>query len=414
MNRVIIVGNGFDLAHGLETKYEHFINWYWDRWGMLLRSCGGKRISDGLCSFVLKDEVGLAGWYLVPSFHYSIYPRNISNREFLEAVKNDDKVCDYKMHSAFLARICNSIEAKGWVDIENDYYQMLVEDINNKDSIIKLNKDFGVIQNLLTKYLSEVQNKNISTSIINDNIRRKMLAPFSKEEIAESASIHWTKFTYERGDINSIEAISHIFSDYGISNYSKDEIEKLLKKDQSAILSNSQFSDEAGKSFLLPSRVMLLNFNYTNTADLYLPQNNRFVVNHIHGELTNPNSVIFGYGDETDDEHQVILKKNDNEYLRHFKTYRYLESPNYRQLLSFIESKPFQVCIIGHSCGLSDRTMLKTIFEHKNCVSIKPYYYINESGSDNYLDIVQNISRNFTDMSKMRDRIVNKTYCSSL
>lgn len=61
MNRIIIAGNGFDLAHGLKTKYEDFINWYWDKWGQRLRSCGVKSISDGLCSFVLKDEVGLAG-----------------------------------------------------------------------------------------------------------------------------------------------------------------------------------------------------------------------------------------------------------------------------------------------------------------------------------------------------------------
>ena len=28
MNRIILVGNGFDLAHKLPTKYEDFINWY--------------------------------------------------------------------------------------------------------------------------------------------------------------------------------------------------------------------------------------------------------------------------------------------------------------------------------------------------------------------------------------------------
>ena len=30
------------------------------------------------------------------------------------------------------------------------------------------------------------------------------------------------------------------------------------------------------------------------------------------------------------------------------------------------------------------------------------------------LDLVQNISRNFTDMKLMRDRVVNKTYCEPL
>ena len=32
MNRIIIVGNGFDLAHGLKTKYEHFIECYIMSW----------------------------------------------------------------------------------------------------------------------------------------------------------------------------------------------------------------------------------------------------------------------------------------------------------------------------------------------------------------------------------------------
>ncbi|MBK7692344.1 MAG: hypothetical protein IPJ31_14990 [Bacteroidetes bacterium] len=25
MNRLVIIGNGFDLAHGMETSYQHFI-----------------------------------------------------------------------------------------------------------------------------------------------------------------------------------------------------------------------------------------------------------------------------------------------------------------------------------------------------------------------------------------------------
>ena len=28
MNRLIIVGNGFDLAHGMKTSYNHFVKWY--------------------------------------------------------------------------------------------------------------------------------------------------------------------------------------------------------------------------------------------------------------------------------------------------------------------------------------------------------------------------------------------------
>lgn len=31
MNRLVIIGNGFDLAHGLKTGYKDFIDWYWDK-----------------------------------------------------------------------------------------------------------------------------------------------------------------------------------------------------------------------------------------------------------------------------------------------------------------------------------------------------------------------------------------------
>lgn len=29
MNRIILIGNGFDLAHGLPTSYKDFIQGYW-------------------------------------------------------------------------------------------------------------------------------------------------------------------------------------------------------------------------------------------------------------------------------------------------------------------------------------------------------------------------------------------------
>ena len=31
MNRLVLIGNGFDLAHGLKTSYKDFIDWYWEQ-----------------------------------------------------------------------------------------------------------------------------------------------------------------------------------------------------------------------------------------------------------------------------------------------------------------------------------------------------------------------------------------------
>ena len=174
--------------------------------------------------------------------------------------------------------------------------------------------------------------------------------------------------------------------------------------------------EEPPMELMFPNHIMLLNFNYTHTADLYCKKGYIFTVNQIHGDLNNPKSVIFGYGDELDNDYRTIVNKNENKFLENIKSIKYLEADNYRRLLSFIEAEPYQIVIMGHSCGNSDRTLLNTLFEHKNCVSIKPYYYKWGKGEkdDNYIDLVQNISRNFKDMKLMRDRVVNKTYCKPL
>ena len=163
-----------------------------------------------------------------------------------------------------------------------------------------------------------------------------------------------------------------------------------------------------------------LNFEVVSDEELeerrknWKPKEPNIKINHIHGTLEHPNSVIFGYGDELDRDYKDLARLNDNEYLRNIKSIKYLESKNYHEVLSFIGWGKFQIYIMGHSCGNSDRTLLNTLFEHKNCASIKPFYYQSKNGDDNYLDIVQNISRNFTDMKLMRDRVVNKEFCEPL
>ena len=69
---------------------------------------------------------------------------------------------------------------------------------------------------------------------------------------------------------------------------------------------------------------------------------------------------------------------------------------------------------MGHSCGNSDRTLLNTLFEHSNCISVKVYYHQREDGTDDYSQLIRNLSRNFNDKAAMRDKVVNKEYCSPL
>ena len=136
---------------------------------------------------------------------------------------------------------------------------------------------------------------------------------------------------------------------------------------------------------------------------------------HIHGVLNDSNnSIIFGYGDELDEKYSLIEQLNNNEYLLNMKSIKYLQSKNYHELLAFINSDEYQIFIMGHSCGISDRTLLNKLFEHQNCKLIKPFYHKKDDGSDNYTDLSINISRNFKDKSLFREKVVNYLDCEPL
>ena len=364
MNRIVLIGNGFDLAHGLRTSYKDFINWYWKDCGNRLLHCHNKAVSDGLCSFELRDGCGLSCWGSAWGLRYRrsnpLKPWNLN--DVVNLAKEDKDFCKFSFTSPILKRVWNKLQF-GWVDIENEYFSLLTEENLTIDkgfvgaNYKELNCQLDILREKLIQYLKCESEKE--TPVI-ENISNIIYRPIRKREI----SVAYKKSLGE----NAIEDIT-------------------------------------------PCATMFLNFNYTQTPEKYLSVSSNVLVNYIHGHLDNPESVIFGYGDELDSDFKKLQNMNDNECMRHIKSIRYLEADSYRKMLEFIESGTFQVIILGHSCGLSDRTLLNTLFEHKNCVSIKPYYYVNKEGKDNHLDIIQNISRNFTDMKLMRDRVVNKTFC---
>lgn len=412
MNRIVLIGNGFDLAHGLKTKYEDFIDWYWRDCGKRLLHGIGGIIDDGICAFKLKDNVGLVNWYDVWSYFYvksaEFGPWN--ELEVVEIAKNDRKLCDFPIKNSLFQKICIEVETKNWVDIEDVYYSFLKSSDNPK----QVNDDLKFIKDKLIEYLNSLQGADLKP-----NIKEQIFAPISNKEIAIESMDRWNemvkgRLNYEKDDWQKL--FEGYYTGYGALQSANSSVEHFKSEFETDILSGTfdNIMETVCPAFRLPDDIMLLDFNYTNTTDLYLPQAEKFIVNHIHGSLSNPDSVIFGYGDELDNSFKELLDKNDNEYLRNIKSIKYQEVPNYRNMLRFIESSPYQIYIMGHSCGNSDRTMLNTLFEHRNCVSIKPFYHKWDDGTDNYMEIVQNIARNFTDMKLMRDRVVNKTFCETI
>lgn len=361
MNKLIITGNGFDLAHGLPTSYNHFMDAFWrdlyknidTTWVEELISYDKNEVKNYIDSHIknYKDFESRLTKYIT---EYNKRPYNFG----INFSKDDF----FKFENQFFKKLNEIQSIQNWVDVENEYYQML-KDIckNNKlkarqkrEKIEKLHKEFEKVKQLLERYL---QNNVVEAY-----------------DFRNPQTGNYYMYDGNRHPIGEI--INYIEPSEGFTFY-------------------------------------IVNFNYTPTLELfYSAESNE--INHIHGRLEE--NIVFGFGDEMDDDYKLIEDMDDNEYLRYFKSFQYVQNSNYKDILRYIDSGKFQVIIMGHSCGLSDRTLLNTIFEHDNCRSIKVFYhkYGEKEGEDNYTEIIQNISRHFKDKELMRNKIVEKTLCGPM
>jgi hypothetical protein len=375
MNRIILIGNGFDLAHGLKTSYKDFIEWFWKNKATKINSSRGRKFED--------DDVVIEA---VDTWRH--LQGSIDEQQGLEYYVGQGYLKrEYK--NEFLKRINDVLKFQNWVDIEEEYFKQLKNTITYSSghqytNIDDLNRDFEKIKKALEEYLLE-------------EINNQKLGGFKLKNISQT--------------FNALD-----FTSRGI------DAEQEFKK----YLSGRNTTYRASETPIYPNKTLFLNFNYTDLPIKLIEcirvnawqtdgwAKNSFDNLFIHGKLKDENfPIIFGYGDEQD-EIQKELEKHGGEYLDNIKTINYLKTQNYKRLLAFVDSEPYQIFIWGHSCGLSDKTLLNTLFEHKNCVSIKPFYYIDKSGHNNYDDIVKNIYRCFNDKALMREKVVNKSYCSEL
>ena len=376
MNKLIIAGNGFDLAHGLPTSYNHFMDAFW------------RDLKDDYNDELVKELVSINEnvFELSQIGDFNNYRAFTSKLADYTKKNNFHSSSIFTFKNQFFKELNQTQSIQNWVDVENEYYQSLKEickdtklEVRQKrGNVVKLHQEFEQVKKLLVRYLN--------TNVI------------------EAYDFYVRK---------KADAIANIIKPIPIFNNDTSLLKEFsVDSDRSELLKLLQ---EQGKKNQLLTKVRLLNFNYTPTLRFYgnslWKDKIDIRISQIHGELNK--NIIFGFGDEMDEDYKLIEDMDDNEYLRYFKSFQYSQNSNYKDVLRYIDSEKFQVIIMGHSCGLSDRVLLNTIFEHENCRSIKVYYYKN-GDYDNYTEIIQNISRHFNDKQLMRTKIVEKTLCEPM
>ncbi|QYA24660.1 hypothetical protein G3I01_03760 [Gramella sp. MT6] len=347
MNRLILIGNGFDLAHGLKTSFNDFISDYF---------CNA--INTFYNDNVYEDELLEISWK-GSHYYFDKIPKLVSKLDVYEKadqlIKSPNFNFDFK--SPLLRNVFNKTSILKWVDLEVEFFNLLIatknayKNSNLQEAIQKLNSQLEYLKLKLVDYLK------LQESSFSNNFDKKPLVKCFTDKI-----------------------------------YKHEIVTTNLEED------------------ILPENIYFLNFNYTNTFEDYFRIVKKQIpssFNYIHGSLSEIHGKpIFGFGDEFDKKYLEFEDEKNNDLFKHIKSFEYLRTKNYYLLTRFIEADDFQVQIFGHSCGVSDRTMLNQIFEHENCKSIKIFYYKLNEDFDDFTDKTYEISRHFKDKGMLRKKLI--------
>ena len=154
MNRIVLIGNGFDLAHGLKTKYEDFIDWYWEQRVHDFSQINSNVSKDSLCTFEVIEPYT---WSSYASQYIARYPSKPIKKVVYDILSNKD--CFKVRFSPFFDNIRKSIETKRWVDIEEEYYRLLTKyalEDKSENNVYALNDQLAEMRGLLIEYLSSI------------------------------------------------------------------------------------------------------------------------------------------------------------------------------------------------------------------------------------------------------------------
>ena len=325
MNRLILIGNGFDLAHGLDTRYSDFMldliktelkngyNSHRSESDFFVVECHGRfgkssEFDSFLASLKTLSEV----------FNNNHINHNLNKPFGLDR----SSLFKFIVKSTFVHRLLKNNDIPFWVNIESEYFSYLkeigtkniIKSISCVDEMSDLNNDLKLLSNNLKEYLQRV----------NDKFDFKSTKETNDQFVSKIIELLFSKIIYSSGTIDS------------------------------------------------KYKAYIINYNYTSVVSNYITSNpNDYKIDliNLHGKLED-DDLIFGYGHVAGDEYANLEKLRISEALKSLKLFNYHMKGEYKKLTNLLQKDPYEVYILGHSCGESDGTTLRRIFDNPQCRQI--------------------------------------------
>ena len=330
---ILILGNGFDLAHGLKTKYSDFLDYCVEK--------NNKRI------------IGMINYG-------TTFIDNIWLQHFITT--------------------CNNY-GKNWVDLEDEIYRVVLS--LNKTLLDLSGGEIEMIFPLTFSIKKDILEFNFYKIIDYLKTCNNRLETDKKKYITvETNDFSHLYFYIEnyQGLINFIYDQLRTFVEM-FERYLNEVVMSEIDSEPKYQLSLLQSSKPNIKSFLF-----ILNFNYTNTLtklykDTMDSKQKKSIRNfYVHGKI-NANNIVLGT--QFFDDKNNNIPSEFNVFRKHNQRHRYNTIEDYQSLLQIIKSRNDDTKrifhVIGHSLDKSDYAILKHIFLAHNDSIINIYYHDEEA-----------------------------------
>lgn len=358
---IIVLGNGFDLAHGLPTRYTDFLKYCHDYNDENMSICDDQDIANEF-NKCIKDNIWLS--------------------YFLKITPNLD-------------------EEKTWIDFEIEILKVIQGICPGE--WIGTREEFDVSQNLKT--LTREEFKEGQYGIFSNYVL------FVDENIEATTAIGYVPYhtTISVDDLYSkLREFTRAFEIYCCQIINeKCGIRKRYKLND-ALLSPT-IEDSKQETYIV-------SFNYTRTFNRYYDYVGRESLSHYtyvypHGEACTDVTFESTYGglitsglvlgtrsfDREADDNEYKIPVEFNVFQKHNQQHRYSTLADFQHLLMELresskskEPEPVNIFVIGHSLDISDHTKLKHLFTENKNARITAFYH-DETSFQRYINNITDI-----------------------
>ena len=361
---ILIIGNGFDLAHEFPTSYRDFLKF-----------------------------VNEANNYYLNFYKKSIYPeQNIINKNkyfsFFEKLTRKDnfynisELVSLSSDNYWFKYFNNCLECRkenlneNWIDFENEIASVIncinlnYKKYKNEEIFIKPNSNNFKIDYNFYYFLQIIGKTNITKTYMEEiSITCIPIKSYSEFKNKLTSDLH--------GLIRCLEIYLSVYINTSDNNKRVTDLED---KDIDAILS----------------------FNYTNTYERFYDKSCSLKYDYIHGKAKQVNDVktsqlVLGINEYSDD--------NNIDFIEYEKFFQRITKKTGCEYIKWIENKEatYNIYIFGHSLDSTDGDILKEFFELKNS-KITIFYYDKKAFENQIKNLVKIFGKNY---------LINSVYASS-